>query len=944
MRWKETLFGLALALALAAGCQKQCYLTEADDDHYRHNGLSADLCKPPVEPIYPTGGFVPPPPTVDKPEREIRYISLAEALALALERGTVGSTQLDGHTNDNPLSFSGRALFSQENGIRVLALEPAIVGTDIETALSKFDARWVTSMTWSNTDRPVATSQDTFQAGGLGSNINTIQTNDSTVASTLLKPLPTGGVAGITFRTDYELTNLPARVNPSYRPNLQFQLDQPLLQGFGVDINQLRSSHPGSTPNIPGLFPPAGLLPFFPVGGKVEGILITRIRFDEQRAEFERQVHQMLANVEIAYWNLYGAYWNLYSREQGLKDALEAWRIAKVKVDGGTGAPQDEAHAREQYERFRGQRVEALNLVLDTERNLRGLIGLEVEDCTRLVPCDKPTLASYQPDWCTALNEALSLRPELVLARQEVKLQQLDLINQRNLLLPDLRFVSTYDFNGVGSHLGGGPSDPNNALGSIGSGRFNDWSLGLRMDVPIGFREAHASVRTARLRLAKSYAFLYDQEERTKRFLDLHYQQIPAFYAQSQADHARWEAAKKWEAGTKTNYLETGTAAVGSNFDLLASQQAKWDALRDEKAAIVSYNNSLVRFEYAKGTIMQHNNIHIAEGPLPHCAQVRAVEHERQRSKALVLRERENPMIHQPGAIQDGESGLLNLPENAAPSLPALFKGQADQEDDGGKAIPSPESLPAPAKKMPSDDQAVLPAPLSTTQDRLKPREVAKPKVLTIPDKERSDDLQRLAPLPLADQNSANFIKSEPEGVRLVKTTEPPLLDNHGSEEDTPAVRQVFPSDTPAAVLLPPARSKGDPGSSSPPSGVTPASYWVVPPVPKVEAKPIPIPAKDGWRPVYPQTIQPTKASLGQVTPLTGLSGAPSPTPAVLPEKPQSVAISVPNKLPADFQEPGIVFLPQAEQPTGTWSRQTGNQSWNLPGTREIGYSLDGRK
>ncbi len=48
-----------------------------------------------------------------------------------------------------------------------------------------------------------------------------------------------------------------------------------------------------------------------------EGILITRIRFDQQRAEFERNVNQMLLNVEVAYWNLYGGYWTLYSREQG---------------------------------------------------------------------------------------------------------------------------------------------------------------------------------------------------------------------------------------------------------------------------------------------------------------------------------------------------------------------------------------------------------------------------------------------------------------------------------------------------------------------------------------------------------------------------------------------------------------------------------------------------
>ena len=127
-----------------------------------------------------------------------------------------------------------------------LRLDPAQTGAGIELALSRFDAIWRTSATWSTTDRPVATAQDAIQASG----IDAIRQQDATVFTTLQKPLSTGGVAGITMRTDYTLTNLTSqRVNPAYRPSLQFQFEQPLLQGFGVEINQLRTNHPGSILN-----------------------------------------------------------------------------------------------------------------------------------------------------------------------------------------------------------------------------------------------------------------------------------------------------------------------------------------------------------------------------------------------------------------------------------------------------------------------------------------------------------------------------------------------------------------------------------------------------------------------------------------------------------------------------------------------------------------------
>src|SRR5262249_11754430 len=159
-----------------------------------------------------------------------------------------------------------------------------------------------------------------------------------------------------------------------------------------------------------------------------------------------------------------------------------------------------------QYEQFRGDRIQALGRVLEAERNLRGLLNLPVEDCKRLVPSDAPTLSRYNPDWCTALNEGLSLRPELVIARQDLKIRQLDVIREKNNLLPDLRFASSYNIRGVGSRLDGNstltdnpntgqPGLPENSLRSLAHDHFNDWNLGLTLSVPIGFRAAHAALR-----------------------------------------------------------------------------------------------------------------------------------------------------------------------------------------------------------------------------------------------------------------------------------------------------------------------------------------------------------------------------------------------------------------------------------------------------------------
>src|SRR5262249_36667666 len=141
--------------------------------------------------------------------------------------------------NDNPDSFGTSSLVPTTDSIRVLALDPAIAAAAIESSLSRFDARWLTSMTWNLNDEPTGNPSVVLQAGGQPG-LPGITTQTATFDSSVLKPLPTGGVAGITFATTYINTNSPVQtINPSYAPRLQFQFEQPLLQGFGVEINQV---------------------------------------------------------------------------------------------------------------------------------------------------------------------------------------------------------------------------------------------------------------------------------------------------------------------------------------------------------------------------------------------------------------------------------------------------------------------------------------------------------------------------------------------------------------------------------------------------------------------------------------------------------------------------------------------------------------------------------
>src|SRR5438067_1165242 len=228
--------------------------------------------------------------TVNDLNRPIRYVSLPECIATALEQGNIGNQNIQLFrfanqllTNESLVGFNGRNV-AADDSIRILALEPAILASDIESSLARFDARWISSATWTKTDDAIANGLQSFQ------NCDSAQ-----VQTGIYKPLPTGGVAGITLSTQYTFLTTPPNnfagvqiVNPSYRPRAQFLFEQPLLQNFGVEINQITTAVPTSS-LVPGGLRASG-------GTRTEGILISRIRFDQQRAEFERNVNFMLLN------------------------------------------------------------------------------------------------------------------------------------------------------------------------------------------------------------------------------------------------------------------------------------------------------------------------------------------------------------------------------------------------------------------------------------------------------------------------------------------------------------------------------------------------------------------------------------------------------------------------------------------------------------------------
>lgn len=707
-RWKaRVLAGMAVLTALS-GCKQQLFLDPGDYHDAVKYSLPKSLETDPHEAITPP--VVNPigngPANVLDPTRPARPLTLKECIAIALEQGNTGNQSLfQGQFGTADESLPTFDSFGRTDTIRSIALAPATEAANIERSLARFDTRWITSMSWQKVDQPVAAQFLSFQQ----------QRDSANITSQLVKPLPTGGLAGITFSTDYSkftsLSTQPGFVNPNYTPRVTFGFEQPLLQMFGVEINQIADSHPSAilgSQLFPGVRQSGGQL------GPRTGILLTRIRFDQSRAEYQRSVNFLLINVEAAYWNLYASYYNLYAQEQGLLQSYYGYWFQKTRVDAGTDPPQQENQARAQFEQFRAQVYRARGQVLESERQLRILMGLRSDDGFRLVPIDEPNIAPYKPDYYEAANETIANRPELLIARQELKKQQLNLVLTKNLRRPDLRSYASYDVAGLGTRLDGpeltGPNGTTqgNALTSFGNNQFNSWTIGLRMDIPLGFRDANGLVRQSQLDLTRLYYILRSAELKTLEYLTVKYRRvIETNTVISPLRQRRIELSIYVERAK--DVIRIGRWQASDLFNLLQVQRDLAQSISDESRAIADYNTALAELEFAKGTIMRYNNVTLAEGPLPPYVQKRAIDHERERNQAAIkLRERPADAALGAGAVGSHTVGPAvgtpfsgDLPPFAQPlqEIPQLPTPRPADPKGGMPMGPAPDLKPLPDMK-----------------------------------------------------------------------------------------------------------------------------------------------------------------------------------------------------------------------------------------------------
>ncbi len=600
------------------------------------------------------------PRAVENPrEQKSLDMNLAEAMQMALSNsevirnlgGTVVGAPTGAHTMFNP------------------ALVETNPSSSVEAALSAFDTQLTSSIFWNKVDRGI---NQTFS----GLFLPVAQQFQSNYLLELGKTTATGARFALRNHIYYDRTEIR---NPSLRFPSIYQVDyeaeyrQPLLQGAGVEFNRIAG------PNS--------------VAGSPNGVLLARINTDISLADFEVGVTGLASDVEQAYWDLYFAYRDLDAKIAGRDSALVTWRniAERLRIGLRGGTPENEAQLRSQYFTFQAAVDDAVSTLYAREQELRYLLGMPANGPELIRPATEPTTAKVIFPWDESVSESLIRRVELRRQKWMAKRRELELVAARNYIKPRLDAVALYRFRGLGDELirSPGPTGYESAYQNLTSGDYQEWQLGLQLDVPIGFRREFTALRNAELQLARERAVLREQEYRVSHELsEAMRRQLRAF--QLMKTNLNRRVAAYYEVEALKARFDVGFEQLDV---LLRAEQRLADSDSAYYRAQIDYMLAIRDVHQAKGSLLEYEGVSLTEGPWSTDAYRDALDRSRHFAPRVI-----DYGLGQPWPMSRGEYQQLSPERHAASAAEDVTS-------------PTPDAPPQPHAVLPDLGGAELPSP-----------------------------------------------------------------------------------------------------------------------------------------------------------------------------------------------------------------------------------------
>jgi outer membrane protein len=354
-------------------------------------------------------------------------------------------------------------------------------------------------------------------------------------------------------------------------------------------------------------------------------ILIARLNMRQQRAGFEVQIANLISNVVNLYWNVVQADQSLVVNRKSLDEAQTTYDHDKRELELGGLAPGDIYRSEAEVATRRVQVIQSEYAVKEAQDALRRMLGADLDSNIAAMDLDliepaEPTGQLVSIDAATAIEQAMAHRPELDGLRQQLAADDINIRLAHNELEPSLNLSGFYTSNGLGGDAIDTSVSPPvvistaglaASLGQLGSFKYPDYGLTLRLGLPIRNRQAEADYGSSQVSKQRD---LYSVEQAQENV------RLDALNAVHNLEQAKltMEAARvalDFEQKTLQSEQRKYNLGVGTLFILLQTQTDLATAETNLVGAQINYQRALVALDYATGQLLDRHHVIIRDRP-----------------------------------------------------------------------------------------------------------------------------------------------------------------------------------------------------------------------------------------------------------------------------------------------------------------------------------------
>ncbi len=404
-------------------------------------------------------------------------------------------------------------------------------------------------------------------------------------------------------------------IDPYYTSSFGVTVTQPLLRGFGIDLNRR----------------------FIRIGKNTEKLTDDIFRY---------QASITVAGVIRLYTDLVSLNEDLRVKQETLATAQRLVEDNANKVDQGTLAPVELTRAQAQVASARQDFVNSEGFVRQQELILKSVLVRDLSSDTvvhdaRIVPTD-PIIVNPLPTQPVGelVKIALQYRPDYLAATKELENTQISLEGTRNAVRPELDVVA----NAYNSGLAGGPNslyapaagtvapgpgsllgyggNYGTALGQIFKNNYPTYSIGLNLTLPLRNRQAEADLARDQLQFRQT-------QVRNKQLENQVRVQVEDALIALERTKAAYEAARETRRLQEQSLeieQERFNVGLSTNFLVIQYQSYVAQARSAEVAALGAYSKARTQLDSVMGIILRANGItlpdvfkgEIPRTPTPH--------------------------------------------------------------------------------------------------------------------------------------------------------------------------------------------------------------------------------------------------------------------------------------------------------------------------------------